>query len=158
VKLLSDIEIYVDGIASMQVQNLNTLVDIARIEITDKHQPGEEETYLRLLKAAHIEEKTYSQQVIHSDINSIIGDIKEAHRQDSTSAQKSTVAEGIQRAIEEAANFKGSREEKQVVVMCQQLGIDYRKLTPEEFQLLMRVLAKSKHLNIPRGKRRKKRK
>ncbi len=30
--------------------------------------------------------------------------------------------------------------------MCQQLGIDYWKLTPEEFQLLMKVLAKSKHL------------
>lgn len=158
VKLLADIEIYVDCIASMQVQNLNTLVDIARIEITDKHQPGGEETYLRLFKAAHIEEKTYFQQVVHSDIDGIIEDIKEAHRQGSTSAPKSTIAEGIYQSIEEAARFKGSREEKQVVVMCQQLGIDYKKLTPEEFQILMKVLAKSKHLNIPRGKRRKKRK
>ena len=134
VKLLANIEIYVDGIASMQIQNLNTLVDMARIEITDKHQPGGEEPYIRLLKAAHIEEKTYFQQVIQSDINGITGDIKEA------------------------TSFKGSREEQQVVVMCQQLGIDYRKLTLEEFQLLIKVLANDKHLNIPRGKRRKKKK
>ena len=33
VKLLADIEIYVDGIASMQVQSLNTWVDVARKEI-----------------------------------------------------------------------------------------------------------------------------
>ncbi len=158
VKLLADIEIYVDGIASMQIQNLNTLVDMARIEIMDKHQPSGEEPYIRLLKAAHIEEETYFQQVIHSDIDGIIGNIKEAHRQDSTSAPKDAVAEEIHRAIEAATHFKGSREEQQVVVMCQQLGIDYRKLTSEEFQLLMKVLAKSKHLNIPRGKHRKKRK
>jgi len=43
VKLLADIEIYVDGIASMQIQNLNTLVDMARVEITEKYQPGGEE-------------------------------------------------------------------------------------------------------------------
>ena len=110
------------------------------------------------MNAAHINEDEYFRHVVHHDMDGIIKSIKQAHRQDSTSAPESMVAEGIQRAIEKAANFKGSREEKQVVVMCQQLGIDYRKLTPEEFQLLMRVLAKSKHLNIPRGKRRKKRK
>ncbi len=36
VKLLADIEIYVDGIASMQIQNLNTLVDMARVEIVGR--------------------------------------------------------------------------------------------------------------------------
>jgi hypothetical protein len=42
--------------------------------------------------------------------------------------------------------------------MCRQLGIDYTKLTPEEFQVMIRVLGKSKHLNIPKGKHGKKRK
>ncbi|MHB8061473.1 MAG: hypothetical protein ACYDG2_02385 [Ruminiclostridium sp.] len=32
--------------------------------------------------------------------------------------------------------------------MCR-LEIDYTKLTPEEFQLMIWVLGKSKHLNIP---------
>lgn len=123
VKLLADVEIYVDGIASMQIQSLNTLVDMARIEITEMYQPGEGEPYLRLLKAAHVEEDTYFQHVVHDDIDSIIKDIKEAHGQDSTSAPESTVAEEIHQAIEKAAHFKGSRKEQQVVVMCQQLGI-----------------------------------
>ncbi|BAH42023.1 hypothetical protein BBR47_10460 [Brevibacillus brevis NBRC 100599] len=43
-------------------------------------------------------------------------------------------------------------------MMCRQLGIDYTKLTPEEFQTLINILKKSKHLNIPKGKRRMKRK
>jgi len=71
---------------------------------------------------------------------------------------RTTAADEIHRAIEEVANFTGSPQERQVVVMCRQLGIDYKKLTLEEFQLLMKVLAKSKHLNIPRNKHRKKRK
>ena len=157
VKLLADIEIYVDGIASMQIQNLNTLVDMAKIEIMDKHQPSGEEPYIRLLKAAHIEEKTYFQQVIHSDIDNMIEDIKEAHRQDSTSAPKDAVAEKTTGRWRKPS-FTGSPQEKQVVVMCRQLRIDYTKLTPEEFQVMIRVLGKSKHLNIPKGKHRKKRK
>lgn len=157
VKLLADIEIYVDGIASMQVKNLNALVDMAKVEITEKYQPGED-NYIRLLKAARIEEDTYFQNVVHSDMDSIIKDIREAHKHDSTSAPDTTAAEEIRQAITEAASFTGSSQEKQVVVMCRQLGIDYTKLTPEEFQLLMKVLAKSKHLNIPKRKRRKKRK
>lgn len=52
-------------------------------------------------------------------------------------------------AIEEAASFTGSPQEKQVVVMCRQLGIDYTKLMPEEFRVMIRVLGKSKHLDIP---------
>lgn len=158
VKLLVDIEIYVDGIASMQIQNLNTLVDMAKVEIAEKYQPVEEDTHIRLLKATHIKEDTYFQQVVHSDIDGIIRDIKEVHRQDSTSAPDTTTAEEIRQAITEAASFTGSAQEKQVVVMCRQLGIDYAKLTPQEFQVMIRVLGKSKHLNIPKGKRRKKRK
>lgn len=157
VKLLADIEIYVDGIASMQVQNLNALVDMARVEITEKYQPGED-SHIRLLNAEHIEEDTYFQNVVHSDMDSIIKDIKEAHKSDSTSAPDTTAAKEIRQVITEAASFTGSAEEKQVVVMCRQLGIDYKKLTAEEFQVMIRVLGKSKHLNIPRGKRRKKRK
>ncbi|EDK34877.1 Hypothetical protein CKL_2865 [Clostridium kluyveri DSM 555] len=39
VKLLADIEIYVDGIASMQVQNLNAYVNLARDTIEKKYRP-----------------------------------------------------------------------------------------------------------------------
>lgn len=105
------------------------------------------------MKAAHIEEDTYFQHVVHRDIDGIMRDIKEAHRQDSTSAPGTTVAQEIHRVMIEATSFTGSPQEKQVLVMCRQLGIDYTKLTPEEFQVMIRVLGKSKHLSV-QGKRR----
>ena len=45
VKLLADIEIYINGIATGQMQNLNAWVDVARAEIMEKNQPGEFENY-----------------------------------------------------------------------------------------------------------------
>ena len=86
VKLLADIEIYVDGIATMQIQNLNAWVDVARAEIMEKYHPDEQDKDVYLLQAAHIHEHQYFCQRVHEDIDSIMKDIKGAHRTDSTSA------------------------------------------------------------------------
>ena len=58
-KLLADIEIYVDRIASMQIDTLNATVDVARQEILNKYQPAEDDIYLKTLAAAHVEEDEY---------------------------------------------------------------------------------------------------
>lgn len=158
VKLLADVEIYVDGIASMQIQNLNSWVDITRNEIMEKYHPGENDQYISVLNAAHIEEDTYFCNIVHGDMDSIIRDIREAHKGDSTSAPDTTAVDEIKNSLEEAAHFQGSEKEKWVVVFCRQLGIDYTKLTPEEFQVIVKVLRKSKLLTIPRkghGKKQK---
>ncbi len=49
---MADIEVYVDGIASMQIQNLNSLVDTVRHEIIERYRPGEDDPHLRILQAA----------------------------------------------------------------------------------------------------------
>ena len=55
IKFLADIEIYVDGIATMQIQNLNSLVDTVRHEIIERYRPGEDDPHLmRHTKAMHI--------------------------------------------------------------------------------------------------------
>ena len=46
----ADIQIYVDGIASMQLQNLNAWVDVARAEIMDKYQPNKHDETAYLLQ------------------------------------------------------------------------------------------------------------
>ncbi len=51
VKLLADIQIYVEGIAAKKIQNLNALVDIAWAEIVEKYQPGENDRTPYLLQA-----------------------------------------------------------------------------------------------------------
>ena len=52
-------------------------------------------------------------------------------------------------------NFKGSRDEKLVVLYCKQLGINYKNLSDEEFRWLIRILKKSKKMGTPISQRKK---
>ena len=80
IKFLADIEIYVDGIATMQIQNLNALVDTVRHEIIERYRPGEDDPHLKVLQAAHISDDEYFSQMVRDDLNLIIRDIREAHK------------------------------------------------------------------------------
>lgn len=68
VKLLADIQIYVEGIASMQIQNLNAWVDVARAEIMEKYQPDEHDKNAYLLQSAHVDEGDYFSSRVHKDM------------------------------------------------------------------------------------------
>jgi KaiC/GvpD/RAD55 family RecA-like ATPase len=131
---------------------------MVRNEIVEKYHPGENDSTISVLKAAHIEEDIYFRNIVNEDIDGIIRDIREAHKEDSTSAPDTAAVDEIKNSLEEAARFHGSDEEKRVVVFCRQLGIDYPKLTPEEFRVIIKVLRKSKLLTIPRKRRRRNRK
>ena len=76
IKFLADIEIYVDGIATMQIQNLNALVDTVRHEIIERYRPGEDDPHLKVLQAAHISDDEYFSHMVLDDLNLIIRDIR----------------------------------------------------------------------------------
>lgn len=80
IKLMADIEIYVDGIANMQIQNLNTMVDSVRQTIIKKYQPNEDDYHLQLLQVTHINDDEYFNHMVSNDLHAIIKDIREAHK------------------------------------------------------------------------------
>lgn len=153
VRLLADIEIYVDRVASMQVQSLNAYVDVVRQEIIDRYQPGEDDPHLRVLRAAHLDEDEYFSQLVSEDLRRVIQDIRAAQKGDSESAPVNTVAEELRRDIEETMNFKGSDLERQAMLYCKRLGINYSKLTETEFRQLIHILDKSSLLKTHGSKR-----
>lgn len=152
-RLMTDIEIYVDRIASMQISNLNAIVDVARSEVLLKYSPEVDDLYLRTLDAAHIHESEYFFHMIHDDIDAIMQDIRRNHVKDSSTASEATVAEELKRQVEDIANFKGSEQEKQVRIFCNQLGIPYDKLTTAEFVGLIGILKKSSYLKRRNSRR-----
>ena len=79
IKFLADIEIYVDGIATMQIQNLNALVDTVRHEIIERYRPGEDDPHLKVLQAAQISDDEYFSHMVLDDLNLIIRGILESH-------------------------------------------------------------------------------
>ncbi len=155
IKFLADIEIYVDGIANMQIQNLNALVDTVRHEIIERYRPGEDDPYLKVLQAAHVDDDEYFSHMVLDDINTIIRDIRALHKKDSESAPQTTVADELKKNLDAVEKFKGSRLEKQAMLYCKQLGINYKNLSEEEFRWLIRILQKSKKTGTPISQRKK---
>ncbi len=90
---ITDIEIYVDNIAEMQIRNLNSWIDVAREKVIVKYNPGKDDPNLRALDAARIDENEYFCQMMNKDIDGIINDIRAAHKHDSTSAPAMSVIE-----------------------------------------------------------------
>ena len=93
--------------------------------------------------------------MVLDDLSLIIRDIREAHKKDSESAPQTTVANELKENLEAVENFKGSRDEKLVVLYCKQLGINYKNLSEEEFRWLIRILKKSKKMGTPISQRKK---
>ena len=140
---------------SMQIQNLNALVDTVRHEIIERYRPGEDDPHLKVLQAAHISDDEYFSHMVLDDLNLIIRDIREAHKKDSESAPQTTVADELKENLEAVEKFKGSRDEKLVILYCKQLGINYKNLSEEEFRWLIRILKKSKKMGTPISQRKK---
>lgn len=157
-KLLADINIYVNGLAAMQVHNLNAWVEVARAKYIDGYQPGEQNMDTLLADAVLLRERDYFISRVHEDIDAIMDDIREAHRGRSESGpEHSTIAE-FKQDLEDVANFKGSRSEAWVMLFCKETQISYHKLTEEEKQFLVKISKKSKLTKgcvSQRGKKRK---
>ena len=145
-KLLTDIEIYVDGIAQLQINNINSYVNVARKEIIDKYDPPKDDKDLAILEAAIIDEDHYFADRIHRDIDEIIVRIKSLHKNDKTSMHSSNAVQEIQDSLRAARELKGSADEKLVALFCNLFGIDHKKISHENFQALVEVLKMSPKL------------
>ena len=136
-------------------QNLNALVDTVRHEIIERYRPGEDDPHLKVLQAAHISDDEYFNQMVRDDLNLIIRDIREAPKKDSESAPQTTVADELKENPEAVENFKGSRDEKLVVLYCEQLGINYKKSVRRRISLADSDSQKSKKMRTPISQRKK---
>ena len=54
VTLMTDTEIYVDGVATMHFKNFNSLLEVLREQVLSKYQPIEEDTVLKALEALQV--------------------------------------------------------------------------------------------------------
>ena len=167
-RFLLDAEIYVDRIADMRVNNMNAVLEAVRQMALMKNGGEENDLYLRTLELAQVQEDEYFGHVISDDLKLILQDIREAHQNDATTADRNSPALDVQKSLQEATNYKGSDAEKQARIFLATFGIDYDAITMEQFVNLIEVLKLSKHLkpsinqrgktNMTHGKGKRKRK
>ncbi|MBQ9721832.1 MAG: XRE family transcriptional regulator, partial [Oscillospiraceae bacterium] len=100
-------------------------------------------------------EDDYFSHVMHNDLDVIARDIRDAHQKDTTTADVASPAADAAAKLQEALSFEGSPQEKMARGFLMQLGINYDKLTHEEFVTLIGILKKSSLMKSPikqRGK------
>ena len=83
---MTDTEIYVDGIATMQIKNMNDWLDAIRLQIIQQKNLDANDLYLKVLESSHIQEEEYFCHTIHSDWDNIIRTIRENHEHATESA------------------------------------------------------------------------
>ena len=143
-RLMADMEIYVDGVVSMQIRNLNTLLESARTAIIEKYHPKEDNTLLTL-KAAQIDEDEYFARVVSEDVEHILKELNEAHSRDQGSAATDDSAVSLKEYLDELSETEGG-DQKWIKIFCKELRLPYAKLTETEKHWLIQISRKSELL------------
>ena len=158
-RFMLDAEIYIDRIADMRIKDMNAVLEAVRQMALMKNGGDGNDLHLRTLEVAQIREDEYFGSLIADDLKGILRDIRSEHCPDTMTADEASLAATVQEQLQEAMNFEGSSEEKQIRALMATIGLDYDTLTKEEFVSIISGLKKSKYLKNPinqRGKARPK--
>ena len=147
-----DLEIYVDGLADMQVKSLNFVVDTSRKVLMKRYNPDEYNLQLGTLNAQHLELNEYFSHVIDDDMHTIIKDIRNAHKGDIDSAPQKTLTDHWEEILEKAEAFAGTSKQKLAYIFSQFLKI---KPTEKNIDDMADMLGQSEILEPDAKKRRK---
>lgn len=93
VKLLADAEIFVDGIATMRIRDLNESLEAERANIIRQYQPEVADTILRTLEAGQIREEDFFCHITHKKLDTILCDIRKAHERDRESTPETSTSQ-----------------------------------------------------------------
>ena len=146
-RLMTDMEIFVDRISSMQVENLNYGIGTARSIVQKQYHPDDNELFYRTAELGKIPADEYVCSVLRDDLIGILRDIRNARpkrTKDETALSPLAVIEEFEEKVQSVIEGKGSPEEQAAKVYLAAWGIDYDDLAPEEFVVLIGILEKSK--------------
>lgn len=143
ITLMADIEIYVDGVATMHFNDFNSLLEVLREQVLSQYQPAEEDTALKALETMQVQEEDYFRHVTHRTWDTILHDIREAHKDDTDSASDDSNALKLIKDAQRALAVPGSYLDVFTALTCTQLQIRYEKLTEQERTALKNIMKKS---------------
>ena len=147
-KFMSDTEIYVDSLASMQINNLNGYVAMMRTKIQLKNEVPETEHYVRTLKASEIEEDDYFSRLIGTDITNIAKDIRENHKKDKETGEDNNPLTEVIDIVQEYATATDPMKAT-LSTLSRQLGMNFNKMDPAEIQFFTGIV--EKYSNVYKG-------
>ena len=107
---------------------------------------------MRTLELWQVQESDFYSHVIHDDLDSIVRDIREAHRKDKTTADPQPTLEDVKEQFEQSFQ-QGSDVEFLIHEFCDKLQIPFEKISSEDFSAFLRILSLSELLKNPNSMR-----
>ena len=136
---LSDLEIYVDNLASAQIRNMNKYIEHNRAMIKNKYSLSDSDHYMRSLKAALIDEDNYFDNLLGNDISAIAKNLRELHKKDSNTGSNDTVFDEFMDTCEEVQKAD-SITQKQMLTYSKLFQMNFTKMDPYEFKTFMDIV------------------
>lgn len=158
VKLLTDAEIYVDGIATMRIRDLNTSLEDIRASITGEEAGAALDRALDTLEAGIIEEEDFFCHITHKEWDAILHDIRKAHEKDTDSAPEITPAQELILSVRKAMQTPGDYIGKLTKIFCEAFGVSYKRLSEQEKETLQGIFKKARLVQNSRFSFRRRRK
>ena len=136
---LSDLEIYVDNLAGMQIHNMNTFIEHARIQVQSKHNISDSDQYMKTLEKAKIIDDDYFGNLLNTDIRKIAKDIKDAHKKDSDTGNTTNAVDDVLGAFEEMKSASDPTQ-AQLAMYSKIFKINFKKMDPYELKTFTDIL------------------
>ena len=111
---MSDMEIYVDNLAAMQIHNMNKYIEYTRAKLQEKGT-NTSDHFMKTLEAATIKEDDYFANLLGNDITGIAKDIKEAHKKDSNTGSDTTEVDEIEDAFEQVQKADNATQAQMIM-------------------------------------------
>ena len=156
--LLSDLEIYIDNLAGMQIRNMNTMIEQTRLRLQNNGVPDSDH-YMKTLEAASINEDNYFNNLLGNDIVKIAKDLREAHGKDADTGDPITPVEDMLSTFDELKKADNATQ-AQMVMYSKLFKINFTKMDPYEFKTFTDILQRYSDLCKPvkgngRGRKKK---
>lgn len=147
---LTDLEIYVDGLAGVQIQSLNAVVDVIRKRLQDNSGSSDNDKDLRLMQTSHIEDDDYFFNILHHDLDDVFKELRAMHKDDSDAAPDNLIADEFNKVLDDLEREYSADEKPNKNLMnllfyyfTRELKMPRNRLTVEEVSVLEGIFLRS---------------
>ena len=147
---LTDLEIYVDGLAGVQIQSLNAVVDVIRKRLQDNSGSSDNDKDLRLMQTSHIEDVDYFFNILHHDLDDVFKELRAMHKDDSDAAPDNLIADEFNKVLDDLEREYSADEKPNKNLMnllfyyfTRELKMPRNRLTVEEVSVLEGIFLRS---------------
>ena len=165
-KIMTDLEIYIDGFNDKGIQIANAFLDVMRCKLTELGADSTD-AFASVFDNSHIEAEQYYMNILSSDLKPIVSDLRNAHTKDSNTASgidyqsmvKNIIDDFASQTLTTADDDTESSNDAYIngllLLFCKNLEMKVTQLSTEEKQTLKEIFSRSKPAKEHRKLRRR---